>query len=214
MIGYYNYTVILTYMSLASSVLGIFFAMGLCGEPKPVFAIICLMVSGLFDMFDGKVARTKKDRTDAEKKFGIQIDSLCDSICFGLLPAVIGYAVGMNSWCDVPVLILFPLCAVIRLAYFNVSEEERQKTTTDVRKVYEGLPVTSVSLILPLLYSFRKNIGENNFPVVYGAFLFFIAIAFITRFKIKKPDMKTMFVFIGIGAIELIWLIYKTKLTK
>ena len=212
MIGYYNYTVILTYLSLVSSVIGIYLAAGLSGgKPQPTLAIICLMVSGLCDMFDGKVARTKKDRTESEKKFGIQIDSLCDAICFGVLPSVIGYSVGMKSWLDLPILVLFPLCAVIRLAYFNVAEEERQKKTEEVRKVYEGLPVTSVALILPLLYSFHKDIGSRCFPMVYGTALLIIAIAFITRFKLKKPGMKTMLSFIGVGVAELIWLLYKTK---
>ena len=89
-------------------------------------------------------------------------------------------------------------------------EEARQKVTKENRKEYEGLPVTSVALILPLLYSFKKEIGHDTFPIVYGIFLFVIAIAFITRFKIKKPDMKAMLGFIGIGAVELIWLLYKT----
>lgn len=211
MIGYYNYTVILTYMSLVSSVVGMFLASGYGGHrPHPEYAIICLMLSGLCDMFDGKVARTKKDRTESEKKFGIQIDSLCDAVCFGVLPSVIGYSIGMKDWVDLPVLVMFPLCAVIRLAYFNVAEEERQRTTTENRKVYEGLPVTSVALILPLLYSFHKDIGEW-FPEIYGGTLFVIAIAFITRFKVKKPSMKTMLSFIGVGALELIWMLYKTK---
>ncbi len=212
MIGYYNYTVILTYMSLISSVLGMFFAMGMGGAVHPEYAIICLMVSGLCDMFDGKVARTKKNRSESEKQFGIQIDSLCDAVCFGVLPSIIGYSVGMKSWFDVPVLVLFPLCAVIRLAYFNVAEEERQKQTSEVRKVYEGLPVTSVALILPLLYSFHKDIGKEWFPTIYGSALLIIAFAFITRFKVKKPTMKTMMTFIGIGFIELVWMLYKTKI--
>jgi len=212
MIGYYNYTVILTYMSLISSVLGMFFAMGMGGAVHPEYAIICLMVSGLCDMFDGKVARTKKNRSESEKQFGIQIDSLCDAVCFGVLPSIIGYSVGMKSWFDVPVLVLFPLCAVIRLAYFNVAEEERQKQTSEVRKVYEGLPVTSVALILPLLYSFHKDIGREWFPTIYGSALLIIALAFITRFKVKKPTMKTMITFIGIGFIELVWMLYKTKI--
>jgi CDP-diacylglycerol--serine O-phosphatidyltransferase len=212
MIGFYNYTVVLTYLSLLSSVLGVYFAFGI-GDlgPHPEYAIICLMVSGLCDMFDGKVARTKKDRTESEKQFGIQIDSLCDAICFGVLPVAIGYSVGMRNWFDMPILLIFPLCAVIRLAYFNVAEEERQKQTADVRKVYEGLPVTSVALILPLLYSFHKDIGEC-FPAVYGAVLLLIAIAFITRFKVKKPGMKTMLGFIGIGILECIWMLYKTRM--
>lgn len=212
MIGYYNYTVILTYMSLISSVLGMFFAMGISGSIHPEYAIICLMISGLCDMFDGKVARTKKNRSESEKQFGIQIDSLCDAVCFGVLPSIIGYSIGMKSWCDVPVLVMFPLCAVIRLAYFNVAEEERQKQTSDVRKVYEGLPVTSVALILPLIYSFHKDIGSELFPTIYGFALLLIAIAFITRFKVKKPTMKTMITFIVVGALELIWMLYKTKI--
>ena len=121
-----------------------------------------------------------------KKKSGIQIDSLCDAICFGVLPSVIGYDVGMNSWADVPVLIMFRLCEVIRLAYFNVAEEERQKKTSDVRKVYEGLPVTSVSLILPFLYSFRRDIGYENFRIVYEIFLFFIAVALYQQNKSQK----------------------------
>lgn len=212
MIGYYNYTVILTYASLISSIFGVFLALGVDGgRAHPEYAIICLMISGLCDMFDGKVARTKKDRTEDEKQFGIQIDSLCDAVCFGVLPAIIGYSVGMKSLADIPILIIFPLCAVIRLAYFNVAEEDRQKKTDDVRKVYEGLSVTSVALILPLLYSFHKDIGSELFPVVYGIALFLIALAFITRFKVKKPSMKTMLCFIGIGAAELVWMLYKTK---
>ena len=70
--------------------------------------------------------------------------------------------------------------------------------------------MTSVSLILPLLYSFHKDIGDC-FPAVYGAAMLLIAIAFITRVKVKKPSMKTMFIFIGIGVLEFIWLMYKTK---
>ena len=212
MIGFYNYTVILTYISLISSALGMLFAMGLCGEVRPEYAIACLMISGLCDMFDGKVARTKKDRTESEKQFGIQIDSLCDVICFGVLPSVIGYSVGMHGWYDVPILVFFPLCAVIRLAYFNVAEEERQKQTSDVRKVYEGLPVTSVALILPLLYSFHRDIGVAWFPTIYGFTLLVTAVAFITRFKVKKPTMKTMITFIVVGAFELAWMMSKTNI--
>ena len=162
------------------------------------------MFSGLCDMFDGKIARTR-ERTESEKKFGIQIDSLCDLVCFGVLPSVIGYSIGMNSWADIPILALFPLCALIRLAYFNVAEEDRQKTTSEVRKVYEGLPVTSVALIFPLLYSFKRDIGREIFPSVYGAVMLIIAIAFITRFKVKKPGMRTMLVFLALGIICLLY---------
>ena len=207
MIGFYNYTVVLTYIGLASAVTGIYFAMD---GKHLIVSVVALLLSGLCDMFDGKIARTRK-RTDAEKKFGIQIDSLCDLICFGFLPGAIGYAVGMNEIYHYFILIFFTLAAVIRLAYFNVMEEERQKITQEVRKTYEGLPVTSVSLIMPLLYSFRKNIGNEYFADVYAFVMLAVGIAFITRFKIKKPQMKTMLIFVGIGALEFLWLLYRYK---
>ena len=59
MIGFYNYTVILTYMSLVSSIIG----MTLAHAGKFGAAVFCLALSGFFDMFDGKVARRKTDRT-------------------------------------------------------------------------------------------------------------------------------------------------------
>ena len=79
MIGFYDYTVVVTYISLVSSILGMFCAI----DGKLPLAVFCLAFSGLCDMFDGKIARTKKNRTDDEKSFGIQIDSLCDIVCFG-----------------------------------------------------------------------------------------------------------------------------------
>ncbi len=78
LIGFYNYTVVLTYMGLISSVYGMTEAL----DGHFATAIACLVVSGICDMLDGKIARTM-DRTEDEKKFGIQIDSLCDLFCFG-----------------------------------------------------------------------------------------------------------------------------------
>jgi len=63
LIGFYNYTVWLTFIGMLSSVVG----MGFAVQGKIIAAVICLMFSGFCDMFDGIVARTKKDRTDEEK---------------------------------------------------------------------------------------------------------------------------------------------------
>ena len=123
MLGFYNYTVVLTYIGAASGVYGI---MSTLTRQSPRIGIICLMLSGLCDMFDGAVAKTRK-RTDDEKRFGIQIDSLADLICFGVLPACIGYAIGLRRSWHQWILVGYALAALIRLAYFNVMEENRQK---------------------------------------------------------------------------------------
>lgn len=113
-IGFYDYTVILTYISLISSVLGM--TRAIHGDYK--FAIFCLAVSGICDAFDGRIARTKKNRTDDEKAFGVQLDSLCDVICFGIFPAIICYLLGVRGVLGVILVMFYCLCAVIRLAFF------------------------------------------------------------------------------------------------
>lgn len=125
MIGVYDYTVLATYLSLAFGVSGILAAM----NGSPYSALLCLMVSGLLDAFDGRIARTKKNRTEQEKRFGIQIDSLNDVVCFGVLPGVIGASLGGGEWWLRASVLFYILAALIRLAYFNVTEEERQSAT-------------------------------------------------------------------------------------
>lgn len=134
MLGFYDYTVVLTYISLAISVVGM--TRALEGDFK--VAILCLALSGLCDMFDGKIARTKKNRTDDEKKFGIQIDSLCDVVCFGVFPSMICYCLGMNHIPGIIILSLYCVASVIRLGYFNVMEEKRQNETSELLPVLSG----------------------------------------------------------------------------
>ena len=93
MIGFYNASVILTYLGVVSAVFGMSQAFN--GNFK--IAILCLMISGLTDMYDGTIAKMIKRSEDA-KKFGIEIDSLCDLVCFGVYPVVIGYCLGMDQW--------------------------------------------------------------------------------------------------------------------
>ena len=200
MIGFYDYTVLLTYLGFASGIIGIYFSV----LGNPFAAIICLMFSGLCDMFDGKVARTKKRRTVEERNFGVQLDSLSDLVCFGILPTMIGYSLGVKSSLLVPLLIFYPLAALIRLAYFNMLEVIRNSSTPV--KQYTGLPVTSAALIFPFIYIFKKFIG-TYFPYVYAGMLLVVGILFITKIKIKKPGIKVMILFIIIGVIEVLLII-------
>ncbi|MBQ6877539.1 MAG: CDP-alcohol phosphatidyltransferase family protein [Oscillospiraceae bacterium] len=184
LIGFYNYTVILTYMGAAAAVCGIFFS----ASGYPFWGVICLLFAGLTDMFDGKVASTMK-RTDAEKSFGIQIDSLCDLISFGVLPLAIGYGLGLSGGFFYVSAMVYLLCAIIRLSYFNVDEAQRQKTETGRRKIYYGLPVTSAAIIFPLTYGLQSLLGEAM-PIIYQVLLYAVAAAFILKFKLAKPNKK------------------------
>ncbi|HIU76052.1 MAG TPA: CDP-alcohol phosphatidyltransferase family protein, partial [Candidatus Pelethocola excrementipullorum] len=187
MIGFYDYTVILTYISFASSISGIFCAS--TGHFR--WAIFCLAFSGLCDMFDGKIARAKKDRTEDEKRFGIQIDSLCDVVCFGAFPIILCYKLGMNHIYSIAILIFYGLAGVIRLAFFNVMEEKRQNETDDARKYYRGLPITSMSVALPIVFVFSP-LFSAYFVVVLHILVLAVGILFITDFKFRKPTNKEL----------------------
>ncbi len=202
MLGYYNYTVILTYISLIISVLGMHLA--LLGNIK--FALICLLLSGICDAFDGPIARTMK-RNKEEKEFGIQIDSLVDLICFGVFPAIIGYSLGETSTIGIIIIAWYILAAVIRLAYFNVQESVRQSNTTEKRKVYQGLPVTCSSLIFPIAFCVCK-ILKLAYIKIYPIILLIVGILFVCNFNIKKAKKNEM---ILMGIIVIITFIYILK---
>lgn len=188
-IGFYNYTVILTYISLISGVLGMKFA----SEGKIGVAIGCLAFSGFCDLFDGAVARTKKDRTDDEKSFGIQLDSLCDVICFGAFPAVIMYFSGVNSAIGVAILVFYVLCALIRLAFFNVLETKRQSSESGCVKFYRGLPVTTSAIIFPFFYIVGLFLPDNVMGIIYYVLSLLTASLFIIDFRVPKLDVSRLF---------------------
>ena len=200
-LGYYNYTVVLTYIGMLAGFMGISCVMG----GQVFMALICLMVAGVCDMFDGAVASTR-ERTADEKCFGIQIDSLSDLICFGVLPAVIVLKVGNNHHIAYAISSLYLLCALIRLAYFNVDEQNRQSETSESRELYLGLPVTTIALILPFFWMLADLVPDRK-PLIVSLVLFFVAILFIVPFQLKKPK-KTGKIIMGVaGIVELIFLI-------
>ena len=193
MIGFYNYTVILTYIGLVTTFFGITQAINGNFE----VAIFCLIGSGFCDMFDGVIARSHKTRSESAKKFGIQIDSLCDVICFGAFPAIFNYMYtvkGNPKYTLVATIIsvLYVLGGVIRLAYFNVTEEERQQKTSEPRKYYQGMPITSVAGFLPLLFTFRNRIAAANinFAVVLNVFCVILGLLFVLDIPVAKAHKK------------------------
>ncbi len=205
MIGFYDYTVILTYISFISAVAGIFSA---C-DMQLRWAIFFLALSGLCDMFDGKIARTKKNRTEDEESFGIQIDSLCDIVCFGALPIVICYKLGMDRIYSMAILALYGLAGLIRLGYFNVMEARRQREEGGARKYYQGLPITSMAIALPLLF-----VVSPLFPT-HGAFIAalhvvvaLVGFLFILNFRLRKPNVKQVLLIVVAVALAVVVILF------
>ena len=196
-IGFYDYTVILTSLSLISSVLGM--TQAIHGDYKA--AIFCLAFSGICDAFDGRVARSKKNRTDDEKAFGIQLDSLCDVICFGVFPAMICYLLGVRGYIGCIAISYYCICSVIRLSYYNVTEINRMNMDEPSEKVYYGLPITSITIILPAVFLLEMIIPEQVFPVLLIAMLFIVGTCFILNFKIYRPGKLVLLGLIVLTAV-------------
>lgn len=199
MIGFYSYTVVLTYLGLASAAMG----MILTFQGFAKYALFCLAFSGLCDMFDGKVARLKKDRTEDEKRFGIQIDSLCDVVCFGAFPMILCYSIGMRGPAGISILVFYLIAGVIRLAFFNVMEEKRQDETDEARKYYQGLPITSIAIILPLFCTLRPLLGHRFLSELHVCILT-VGLLFIINFPLRKPGWKMLTLLVAIVSCALI----------
>lgn len=214
MIGIFDYTVVATYMSLMCSVYGMILCVRQMAETGGAngdyrFAVLMLALSGLLDMLDGKIARTKKDRTKDELCYGIQLDSLCDVVCFGIYPIVLAYCIGMKGKISGLIFIVYAVSAVARLAFFNVEEAKRQEGTSENRKEYHGLPVTSIAVTFPIVYFGATRLQELGF---IGGVTFLLQVAmlitgvlFIVDFKVKKPSNLAIAIMILAVSIAMIF---------
>lgn len=210
MLGYYNYTVIATYISVLSALCGMF----LCGLGRPDLAVYCLLLSGVLDMIDGPIARTR-EREANEKRFGIQIDSFSDFMAFGVLPAAILFSMWDKAYelstvmalCAGVASAFVALAALIRLSYFNVIEEIRQEEEGGRRKEFTGMPVTTVALILPAVCAADFVLGDL-LPMVLAAVMVITGILYISKLRFRKPRGVGMIVMAVIGLFEMAMLLF------
>ena len=180
-IGKWNKSVILTYVGLIISILGIYICFNNF-EKGINLAISCLIVAGTCDLFDGYVARKCK-RTDEEKNFGIELDSLVDTIAFIALPVSIYFKLQMNCWYHFIVIATFAICGIARLAYFNIITADN----TNAIEYYTGVPITYIAMALPTFYLLQYIISLDVFKIVFPLLILSVAISNISNIKVKKP---------------------------
>ena len=158
-----------------------FFTLGnaACGVGAVFFAML-YMESGLafhfyaaaalapaafvFDVLDGRIARARHQHS----ALGRELDSLSDVISFGVAPAALGFAAGLNGGWDAAALIYFVCCGVSRLARYNVTAETLAAGADKVA-YFEGTPIPSSVLITAVLAlaAWQEAIGEELWGGVY-----------------------------------------------
>jgi len=130
------------------------------------FAVIALLLAVVFDYLDGKVARLIKREGD----FGKQLDSLADTISFGVAPAIFGFSLIQTNFALV-VFSLFLFAGVLRLARYNIMEFTGE---------FAGMPITVNGVVIPLIYFI--NVPASVYPYIY----LFLAVLMVSPLKVKK----------------------------
>lgn len=128
------------------------------GDRRDLLAGMALIpLAFAFDALDGRIARWRK----VASTLGRELDSLADVISFGIAPAALAYACGMQGGWDWIVLSYFVCCGVSRLARYNVTAETLSGGGDKV-KHFEGTPIPSSLLLVGLLAiaAWQGRIGE------------------------------------------------------
>jgi len=177
-IGYLNLPAVLTLSGLVCACLAVVFAV----KGSVPLAAICLIYAGIFDLFDGMVAR-KCNLSEAEKEYGIYIDTVADMVSFGAAPIFVLASSGMTAPIEIAAMLLFTCCAGTRLAYFNTLAT----SNTGPMRYFIGLPVTYAALIFPvvMLFAFTPGEGLARGPLLIT--LVIVAVLFVLRVRIPKP---------------------------
>jgi CDP-diacylglycerol--serine O-phosphatidyltransferase len=103
---------------------------------------------------------------------------------------------------------LYVLCALIRLAYFNVDEQERQKYSSTSRELYYGMPVTLSALFLPVVYSTINKLSLK--PSIALLALFIMSILFLLPFPLRKPKIRGKLCIVLCGVMEILYVTFSS----
>jgi len=144
-------------------------------------AAIAIMISAVFDMLDGKVARL----TGTTSKFGVEYDSLSDLIAFGMAPAFLSF-----TWALIPfgrygwiAAFLYLTCTALRLARFNVQVETVEKTK------FKGLPSPAAAGMIAttvLLYYYLGGSGETSKHFLLLMMIYSLAFLMVSNFTFRS----------------------------
>ncbi|HYD07191.1 MAG TPA: CDP-diacylglycerol--serine O-phosphatidyltransferase, partial [Reyranella sp.] len=176
---------VLTLAALCSGLTGIRFA--LQGQFR--LAVIAMIVAAVLDALDGRVAR----RLGVTSRFGAELDSLSDFLCFGVAPALVLYLAALKDggplgWV---VTLMFPICSALRLARFNTALVADTPPPAWTGQYFTGVPAPMGALLalVPLVLSFEVGASWPRHPLVVGIVLVVVGGLMVSRlptFSFKK----------------------------
>ena len=193
---------VLTLAALCSGLTAIRF--GLQGQMK--LAVIAIIVAAILDTLDGRVAR----RLGVTSRFGAELDSLSDFLCFGVSPALVLYLVSLKDagalgWV---VTLMFPMCSALRLARFNTALDADTPPPAWTSAYFTGVPAPAGALLalIPLVVSFEIEAAWPRHALVVGAVLVVVGGLMVSRlptFSFKKGRVPRHLVLPSLLAVAL-----------
>lgn len=178
---------ILTLLALAAGLTAIRYGL----HDRWEHAMLAIVAAVILDGLDGRIARMLKGAS----KFGAELDSLSDFVCFGVAPAMMLYLWSMQDagrigWVLV---MLFTICCGLRLARFNVAAEDTEAPVWQAR-FFTGVPSPAGAglVLLPLILSFQVGDAFFRQPWVVGTFLLVVAASMVSTlptYSFKKLNI-------------------------
>src|SRR5450631_121613 len=194
---------VLTLAALCSGLTAIRF--GLQHEYR--LAVIAIIVAAIFDALDGRVAR----RLGVASRFGAELDSLSDFLCFGVAPALVLYLASLKDagalgWV---VTLMFPMCSALRLARFNTALDADTPPPAWTGAYFTGVPAPAGALLalIPLVVSFEIETAWPRHALVVGAVLVVVGGLMVSRlptFSFKKGRVPRHLVLPSLLAVALV----------
>jgi archaetidylserine synthase len=180
---------------LLCAVLGIYFS--IVGN-FPI-AIIGVLWAVLFDWADGIIARQITGRTDHQRAFGGQLDSLIDIISFGIFPAVFLLSYGKFSPWFLPGVFLIVAASAIRLSYFNIFGLVDDKT-------YMGLALDNNVIILAFVFLFESLVNHTVFSIIL--YVLFVVLPVFNVAPVRTPKFSGKWFYVLVAYTLVLTLIY------
>ena len=169
-------------------------------------AVIAILVAGVLDGLDGRIARA----LGATSRFGAELDSLSDFVSFGVAPGFIIYLwslqdAGGLGWA---LSLLFAVCCALRLARFNTRLDTADTKPAWAKNFFEGVPAPGAAglALLPLVFSLQFGEAFFSRPGVTGFTLVAVSALMISQIptpafkRVKVPPRYVVFVLLAVGA--------------
>lgn len=193
-----DYPNICSLIGLLCAVLAIYFAV----LDYYNIAIIGIMWAVFFDWADGIVARQMSGRTDHQRAFGGQLDSLIDIISFGVFPAVFLLSYSNFSPWFVPGAFLVIAASAIRLSYFNIYG------LVD-KNAYMGLAIDNNIIIFSFVFLFQGLFNNTVFSIIL--YVFWMILLVFNLAPIRTPKFVGKWFYVLLGYTLVLTFVYSWK---